>query len=101
MEVKDNIMLLWPTPIGVFYNDNHYAINEVIRLLMSYNPTEIIINTKDVEFTKNEIMKKLNLLIFLKIIRIIIPIQKKEMKILIFMKVITIFINLIIHHMKN
>ena len=37
MEVKDNIMLLWPTPIGVFYNDNHYAIkNDLIDFFENY-----------------------------------------------------------------
>ena len=31
MEIKDNIMMLWPTPIGIFYNDNHSEIkNDLI-----------------------------------------------------------------------
>ena len=26
MKFKDNIMMLWPTPVGIFYNDNHAEI---------------------------------------------------------------------------
>ena len=37
MEIKDNIMMLWPTPIGIFYNDNHSEIkNDLIDFFENY-----------------------------------------------------------------
>ena len=69
MEVKDNIMLLWPTPIGVFYNDNHYAIkNNLIDFFENY---------------KNKIpiqKKEMKILIFMKVITIFINLIIHHMK---------------------
>ena len=37
MAVKDNIMMLWSTPIGVFYNENHHVIkNDLIDFFKKY-----------------------------------------------------------------
>ena len=37
MAFKDNIMMLWSTPIGVFYNENHHAIkNDLIDFFKKY-----------------------------------------------------------------
>ena len=37
MKIQDNIINLWPTPIGTFYNENHHKIkNDLIEFFNNY-----------------------------------------------------------------
>jgi hypothetical protein len=37
MKIQDNIINLWSTPIGTFYNENHHKIkNDLIEFFNNY-----------------------------------------------------------------